>query len=101
MSDYEIITDGDRRRCRSSSATLWIAEETLDETASISVVARRNGVAPNLLYRWRRVMLEGEPWPCRETMTSQTIAPSGRWRVTARLVPPECPVKWGQDQISK
>lgn len=34
-------------------------EETLDETASISVVARRNGVAPNLLYRWRRLMLEG------------------------------------------
>jgi transposase len=23
------------------------------------VVARRNGVAPNLLYRWRRLMLEG------------------------------------------
>jgi len=33
-------------------------EETLDETASISVVARRNGLAPNLLYRWRRLMLE-------------------------------------------
>ena len=31
----------------------------LDERASISVVARRNGVAPNLLYRWRRLMLEG------------------------------------------
>ena len=23
------------------------------------VVARRNGVAPNLLYRWRRLMMEG------------------------------------------
>ena len=23
------------------------------------MVARRNGVAPNLLYRWRRLMLEG------------------------------------------
>lgn len=31
----------------------------MDETASISVIARRNGVAPNLLYRWRRLMLEG------------------------------------------
>ena len=36
-----------------------IVEETLDQDASISVVARRNGVAPNLLYRWRRLMLEG------------------------------------------
>jgi transposase len=34
-------------------------EETLEEGASISVVARRNGVAPNLLYRWRRLMLDG------------------------------------------
>jgi transposase len=33
---------------------------TLDETASISIVARRNGVALNLLYHWRRLMLEGE-----------------------------------------
>ena len=33
--------------------------EMLDETASISVVARRSGVAPNLLYRWRRLILEG------------------------------------------
>ena len=59
MSEYEIITDGGRRRRWSSSEKLRIVEETLDETTSISVVARRNGVAPNLLYRWRRLMLEG------------------------------------------
>ena len=35
-----------------------IVEETLGGE-SISSVARRNGVAPNLLYRWRRLMLEG------------------------------------------
>ncbi|PVA08747.1 IS3 family transposase [Pelagivirga sediminicola] len=59
MSDYEIITDGGRRRRWSSSEKLRIVEETLDEATSISIVARRNGVAPNLLYRWRRLMLEG------------------------------------------
>ena len=59
MSDYEIITDGGRRRRWTSAEKLRIVEETLDETTSISVVARRNGVAPNLLYRWRRLMLEG------------------------------------------
>lgn len=36
-----------------------IVEETLEDGASISVVARRNGVASNLLYRWRRLMLDG------------------------------------------
>jgi transposase len=59
MSDDEIITDGGRRRRWPSSEKLRIVDETLDETASISVVARRKGVAPNLLYRWRRLMLEG------------------------------------------
>ncbi len=59
MSDHEIITDGGRRRRWSSSEKLRIVEETLDENASIPGVARRNGVAPNLLYRWRRLMLEG------------------------------------------
>src|SRR5690554_606189 len=59
MSEIEIITDGGRRRRWSAAEKLRIVEETLDETASISVVARRNGVAPNLLYRWRRLMLEG------------------------------------------
>jgi transposase len=59
MSEVEIITDGGRRRRWTAAEKLRIVEETLDERASISVVARRNGVAPNLLYRWRRLMLEG------------------------------------------
>jgi len=59
MSDFEIITDGGRRRRWSAADKLRIVEETLEDGASLSVVARRNGVAPNLLYRWRRLMLEG------------------------------------------
>lgn len=59
MSEIEIITDGGRRRRWTAAEKLRIVEETLDDRASISVVARRNGVAPNLLYRWRRLMLEG------------------------------------------
>ena len=59
MSEIEIITDGARRRLWTAAEKLRIVEETLDDRASISVVARRNGVAPNLLYRWRRLMLEG------------------------------------------
>lgn len=31
----------------------------LEDGASIPVVVRRNGVAANLLYRWRRPMLDG------------------------------------------
>ena len=59
MSEIEIITDGGRRRRWSAAEKLRIVEETLEDRPSISVVARRNGVAPNLLYRWRRLMLDG------------------------------------------
>ena len=66
MSEIEIITDGGRRRHWTSADKLRIVEETLDEGASISVVARRNGVTPNLLYRWRRLMLAGGSVAVRE-----------------------------------
>lgn len=55
----EILTDGGRHRQWGAAETLRIFEETLDGRDSISVVARRNGVVPNLLYRWRQLMLEG------------------------------------------
>lgn len=59
MSETEIVADGGRRRRWSATEKLRIVGETLDDRSSISVVARRNGVAPNLLYRWRRLMPEG------------------------------------------
>ena len=59
MPEIEIIPDGGHRRRWTASEKLRIVEETLDGRSSISVVARRHGVAPNLLYRWRRLMLEG------------------------------------------
>ena len=59
MFEIEIITDGGRRRRRSATDQLRIMEETLFEGESLSAVARRNGVAPDLVYRWRRLLLEG------------------------------------------
>jgi len=59
MSEIGIITDGGHRRRWSAAEKLRIVEETLYDGESISAVARRNGVAPNLLYRWRKLMLEG------------------------------------------
>ena len=58
MSEIEIITDGGRRRW-SATDQLRIVEEILFEGESLSAVARRNGVAPDLVYRWRRLLLEG------------------------------------------
>jgi transposase-like protein len=83
MSDVEIIADGGRRRRWSAPEKLRIVEETLDQDAGISVVARRNGVAPNLLYRWRRLVLEGRPWPCRQMTIWPATGPSGGWRIAS------------------
>ena len=63
MSDdyrrLEIITGTARRRRWRTQDKLRMIEETLLPGESISAVARRHGVAPNLLYRWRRLMTEG------------------------------------------
>lgn len=63
MSDdyqrIEVITGTARRRHWSAAEKLRIVEETFVSGETISSVARRNGVAANLLYRWRRLMTEG------------------------------------------
>lgn len=59
MPAIAIVIDGGCRRHWTAADKLHIVEVALDEGASISVIARRNDVAPNLLYRWRRLMLAG------------------------------------------
>src|SRR5215207_7596186 len=63
MSDdyrrIELITGTARRRHWTTEQKLQIIEESLLPGETVSSVARRRGVAPNLLYRWRRLMSEG------------------------------------------
>ncbi len=58
MSEFETTAHGSRRRRWSSAEKRRIVEQTLEDGASIPAVARRNGVAVSLLYRWRRLMLD-------------------------------------------
>ncbi len=48
-----------RRRRWTAEQKLRIVEESFQSGETVSVVARRYGVAPNLLFRWRRLMSEG------------------------------------------
>jgi transposase len=57
----EVITGMVRRRRWSAEQKLRIVEESLRSSDSVSVVARRHGVAPGLLFRWRRLASEGGP----------------------------------------
>ena len=55
----ELITGVARRRHWSTERKLRIIEESFEPGETVSSVARRNGVAPNLLFRWRRLMSQG------------------------------------------
>ena len=54
-----MITGAARRRHWSTEQKLRIIEESFEPGETVSSVARRNGVAPNLLFRWRRLMSQG------------------------------------------
>ena len=55
----ELITGEARRRRWTTEQKLQIIEESFLPGETVSSVARRCGVAPNLLYRWRRLLTEG------------------------------------------
>ena len=75
MSDddqrIELITGVARRRRWTTEQKLHIVDETLHPGETISIMARRHGVAPNLLYRWRRLMTEGGAVAIRRTTGDQ------------------------------
>jgi transposase len=58
FSKVEVITGVARRR-RFPTDQKAIVAETLQPGMSISYVARRHGLSPSLVFRWRRLMSEG------------------------------------------
>ena len=54
----EVITSVQRRRRWPTAEKIRLVEETMQPGMSVSYVARRTGVAPSLLFSWRRRMLE-------------------------------------------
>src|SRR6516162_6377737 len=55
----EIITSVQRRRRWTAAEKVRIVEETFEPGNTVSLVARRHGVAPNQLFTWRRLVVEG------------------------------------------
>jgi len=55
----EIIASVQRRRRWTASEKVRIVEETFEPGMTVSLVARRHGVAPNQLFTWRRLVVEG------------------------------------------
>src|SRR6184192_2910276 len=55
----EIITSVQRRRRWTAPEKVRMVEETFEPGMTVSLVARRHGVAPNQLFTWRRLVVEG------------------------------------------
>src|ERR1700729_3398119 len=55
----EIITSVQRRRRWTASEKVRMVEETFEPGMTVSLVARRHGVAPNQLFPWRRLVAQG------------------------------------------
>lgn len=58
-SRVEVITSVQRRRRWSVGEKVRLVEETMQPGHSVSLVARRAGIAPSQLFAWKRRMLEG------------------------------------------
>ena len=60
FSKVEVITGVARRRRFTTEQKLLVVNETLQPGMSISYVARRHRLSPSLVFRWRRLMSEGD-----------------------------------------
>src|SRR6516165_3318299 len=59
FSRVEVITGVARRRRFSTELKLAVVAETMQPGMSVSYVARRHGLSPSLVFRWRQLMSEG------------------------------------------
>ncbi len=59
FSRVEVITGVGRRRRFTTGQKLAVVAETMQPGMSISYVARRHGLSPSLVFRWRRLMSDG------------------------------------------
>ena len=59
MPRVEVITSVQRRRRWTTAEKARLVEEAMQPGSSVSFVARRYGLSPSLLFRWKRRMVEG------------------------------------------
>jgi transposase len=70
FSKVEVITGVARRRRFPTELKLAVVAETMQPGMSVSYVARRHGLSPSLVFRWRQLMSEGGKEAVRAGMTS-------------------------------
>jgi len=89
FSKVEVITGVARRRRFSTELKLAVVAETMQPGMSGSYVARRHGLSPSLIFRWRQLMSEGGKEAVRaddEVVASEVRRLEDRVRELERLL---------------
>ena len=73
----EILNGPERRRRRTPAEKLAIVAETEEAGVTVSLVARRHGIVPNQLFRWRRLASQGA---LTATGAEESVVPASQYR---------------------
>lgn len=78
FNPIEVITSVQRRRRWTASEKVRMVEETLEPGMTVSLVARRHGVAPNQLFSWRRLVAQGS---LTAAGSGEEVVPASEYRI--------------------
>ena len=73
----EVLSGPERRRRRTPAEKLAIVAETYEPGVTVSLVARRHGIAPNQLFLWRRLGSQGA---LTATQSEEAVVPASEYR---------------------
>ena len=73
----EILSGPERRRRWSTAEKLAIVHETYETDATVSLVARRHGIAPNQLFAWHKLASQGA---LVATAAEEEVVPASEYR---------------------
>jgi transposase len=79
----EVVTSVQRRRRWSAAEKMRMVEETFEPGATVSLVARRHGIAPNQLFTWRRLAAQGA---LTATAAGEAVIPASEHRALQQQV---------------
>ena len=79
----EVLTGRERRRRRTPVEKLAIIAETMEPGMTVSLVARRHGIAPNQLFTWRRLANQGA---LTATQAEEDVVPASAYKALSDQV---------------
>lgn len=73
----EVLSGPERRRRWTATEKLALVQETYEPDMTVSLVARRHGIAPNQLFLWRKLAAQGA---LTATRAEEEVVPASEYR---------------------